>query len=65
VAKIFGISGSQVEVCMNDTAMPGFSGGTFGSRITQIAGSAVLLAAEAVREKVIHVAAREGCMNGL
>ncbi len=59
VAKIFDISGSQVEVFMNDTSVPGFSTGTFGSRVTQIAGSAVLLAAEAVREKVIHVAARE------
>jgi aerobic carbon-monoxide dehydrogenase large subunit len=59
VAKIFDIAGSQVEVCMNDTSVPGFSGGTFGSRVTQIAGSAVLLAAEAVREKAIHVAARE------
>ncbi len=39
--------------------MPGFSIGTFGSRVTQIAGSAVLLAAEAVREKAIHVAARD------
>ena len=59
VARVFGIPGSQVEVCMNDTSVPGFSGGTFGSRVTQIAGSAVLLAAEAVREKAMHVAARE------
>ena len=59
VAQVFGIPGSKVEVCMNDTSVPGFSGGTFGSRITQIAGSAVLLAAEAVREKAMHVAARE------
>ncbi|HWZ20840.1 MAG TPA: xanthine dehydrogenase family protein molybdopterin-binding subunit [Ktedonobacteraceae bacterium] len=59
VAQVFGLAGSQVEVCMNDTSVPGFSGGTFGSRVTQIAGSAVLLASEAVREKAIQVAARE------
>ncbi len=58
VAQVFGIAGSQVEVCMNDADLPGFSSGTFGSRVTQIAGSAVLLAAEAVREKAIRVAAR-------
>ena len=58
VAKIFDMPGSRVEVCMNDTDLPGFSSGTFGSRVTQIAGSAVLLAAEAVREKVLQVAAR-------
>ena len=59
VAKIFDMPGSRVEVCMNDTDLPGFSGGTFGSRVTQIAGSVVLLAAEAVREKALQVAARE------
>jgi len=58
VAKIFDMPGSRVNVCMNDTDLPGFSGGTFGSRVTQIAGSAVLLAAEAVREKALQVAAR-------
>jgi aerobic carbon-monoxide dehydrogenase large subunit len=58
VAKIFDMPGSRVEVCMNDTDLPGFSSGTFGSRVTQIAGSAVLLAAEAVREKALQVVAR-------
>ncbi|MGZ3624448.1 MAG: xanthine dehydrogenase family protein molybdopterin-binding subunit [Ktedonobacteraceae bacterium] len=58
-AQVFGVQGSQVEVCMNNTSAPGFSGGTFGSRITQIAGSTVLIAAEAVREKAIHVAAQK------
>ncbi len=58
VAKIFDMPGSRVEVCMNDTDLPGFSSGTFGSRVTQIAGSAVLLAAEALREKALQVAAR-------
>jgi aerobic carbon-monoxide dehydrogenase large subunit len=57
-AKIFDMPGSQVEVHMNDTELPGFSNGTFGSRVMQVAGSAVLLAAEAVREKALQVAAR-------
>jgi carbon-monoxide dehydrogenase large subunit len=57
-AQIFGLPGSQVEVRMNDTALPGFSIGTFGSRVMQVAGSAVLLAAEAVREKALQIAAR-------
>jgi carbon-monoxide dehydrogenase large subunit len=47
----------QIEVRMNDTALPVFSGGTVGSRITQTSGSAVLLAAEAVREQALHLAA--------
>ena len=42
---------------MNDTALPAYSIGTFGSRITQVGGSAVSLAAEAVREKALQVAA--------
>src|SRR6266849_3986328 len=57
-ATIFGLPGSQVEVRMNDTTLPGYSIGTFGSRIMQVAGSAVRLAAEAVREKALQVAAR-------
>jgi aerobic carbon-monoxide dehydrogenase large subunit len=57
-ARIFGLPGSQVEVRMNDSGLPGFSIGTFGSRVTQVAGSAVLLAARAVREKALQVAAR-------
>src|SRR2546423_15336326 len=43
---------------MSDPSLPGYSIGTFGSRITQTAGSVVLLAAEAVRDKALHVAAR-------
>ncbi len=57
-ATIFGLPGAQVEVRMNDTDLPGFSTGTFGSRVMQVAGSAVLLAAEAVRDKALQVAAR-------
>ncbi|HZU66341.1 MAG TPA: xanthine dehydrogenase family protein molybdopterin-binding subunit [Ktedonobacteraceae bacterium] len=56
-ASVFGLPGSKVEVQMNDSSLPGFSIGTFGSRVTQVAGSAVQLAAEAVREKAMRVAA--------
>ena len=58
VAKVFDMPDSLVEVCMNDADLAGFSTGTFGSRVTQIAGSAVLFAAEAVRDKALQVAAR-------
>ncbi len=57
-AQTFHLPGSKIEVRMNDTALPAFGIGTFGSRTTQTAGSAVLLAAEAVREKALQVAAR-------
>jgi carbon-monoxide dehydrogenase large subunit len=49
---------SRVEVRMNDTTLPGFSMGTYGSRTIQVAGSAVLLAAGAVRAKALQVAAQ-------
>ncbi|HEX9135218.1 MAG TPA: xanthine dehydrogenase family protein molybdopterin-binding subunit, partial [Ktedonobacteraceae bacterium] len=57
-ASILDVPGAQVEVHMNDTDLPGFSIGTFGSRVMQVAGSAVLLAAGSVREKALQVAAR-------
>ncbi len=49
---------TKVEIRMNDSDLPGYSVGTFGSRVTQVAGSAVLLAAEAVREKALQLAAQ-------
>jgi carbon-monoxide dehydrogenase large subunit len=52
------VPASQVEVRMNDTDLPAFGIGTFGSRTAQTAGPAVLLAAEAVREKALQVAAQ-------
>lgn len=57
-AQTFDLPGSQVEVRMNDTALPAFGIGTFGSRTIQIAGTAILLAAQVVRERALHVAAR-------
>lgn len=47
----------QIQVQMNDSALPSFGLGTIGSRVTQVGGSAVLLASEAVREKALQVAA--------
>ena len=57
-ATTFKLPASKIEVRMNDTALPAYGFGTFGSRTLQIAGSAVLLAAEAAREKALQVAAR-------
>lgn len=51
------VPADQIEVQMNDSALPAFSIGTFGSRVTQVGGSAILLAAEAVRAKALQVAA--------
>ncbi len=56
-ANALNLPASKVEVRMNDSTLPGFSIGTYGSRITQVAGSAVLLAAQAVREKALQLAA--------
>jgi aerobic carbon-monoxide dehydrogenase large subunit len=58
VASAFHLPATQVEVQMNDTVLPAFGIGTFGSRTTQISGSAVALAAAAVREKALQVAAQ-------
>src|SRR6266567_4706353 len=57
-ATTLNLPASKVEVCMNDTALPGYSIGTYGSRVTQVAGSTVLLAAEAVKEKALQLAAQ-------
>ncbi|GAC1467142.1 MAG: molybdopterin-dependent oxidoreductase [Ktedonobacteraceae bacterium] len=57
-AQVFDLPGSQVEVRMSDTALPAYSIGTFGSRTTQIGGTAVLLAAQAVRAKALQAAAQ-------
>ncbi len=58
VATTFHLPPSKIEVRMNDSALPAYGIGTFGSRTIQVSGSAVLLAAEAVREKALQVAAR-------
>jgi aerobic carbon-monoxide dehydrogenase large subunit len=57
-AITFHLPVSKIAVQMNDTALPAFGFGTFGSRTMQVAGTAVLLASEAVREKALKVAAQ-------
>jgi len=57
-ATVFHLSGSIVEVRMNDTELPAYGIGTFASRTLQTAGSAVLLAAQAAREKALRVASQ-------
>ncbi len=56
VASALNVPATTVEVSMNDSDLPGYSIGTYSSRITQIAGSAILLAAEAVKEKALYLA---------
>lgn len=58
VAATLNMPASKVEVSMNDTSLPGYSIGTYGSRVTQVAGSAVLLATEAVKTKALRLAAQ-------
>lgn len=57
-ANVFHIPVSRVRVQLNDASLPSYSVGTFGSRITQVGASALLLATEAVRDKVLRVAAQ-------
>ena len=56
-AEQFGISTDSVSVLAGDTAIIPYGQGGFASRQTVTAGSAVHLAAGAVREKVLSVAA--------
>ncbi len=57
VAEALDMSATNVEVRMNNSDLPAYSIGTYGSRITQVAGTAILLATEAVKEKALHLAA--------
>ncbi|MBV9257965.1 MAG: molybdopterin-dependent oxidoreductase, partial [Ktedonobacteraceae bacterium] len=56
VSTALNVSAANVEVQMNDSDLPAYSIGTYGSRITQVAGSAILLATEAVKEKTLQLA---------
>lgn len=66
-AEVFEVPGSQVEVLLNDASLPGYSTGTNASRITQISGSAIHLAAQKVRTKAFQVASQvlEASMDDL
>ncbi|HET8911330.1 MAG TPA: xanthine dehydrogenase family protein molybdopterin-binding subunit [Ktedonobacteraceae bacterium] len=57
VASALNLPTEQVEVQMNNSDLPAFSIGTFGSRITQVAGSAIQLATKAVKAKALRLAA--------
>ena len=56
-AMSFNLPAAQVEVRMNDSSLPAYGIGTYGSRTIQVAGSVVLLAAEAVKAKALQLAA--------
>ena len=56
-ADTLGVRYDDVEVRLGDTASGGFGFGAFASRQAVIGGGAVLLATEAVREKVLRIAA--------
>ena len=55
-AAVMNMSAEQIEVRMNNSDLPGYSIGTYSSRIAQMAGSAVHLATEAVKEKALQLA---------
>ena len=55
---VFGLPVERVEVEMNSADLPVYSIGTFGSRVTQVGASVMLLAAEAAREQAMRAAAR-------
>jgi carbon-monoxide dehydrogenase large subunit len=57
-ATILQVPATQVEVRMNDSSLPAYGIGTYGSRTIQIAGSAVHLAAAAVKTKTLQLAAQ-------
>ncbi len=57
VAGQFGLKTEDVTVRMGDTNLPAYGVGTFGSRNTALAGSAVLITSQKLREKIIAAAA--------
>lgn len=57
VADALGVDVGDVHVVTGDTAAFGWGTGTFASRAAVVAGSAAHLAAQAVREKALQVAA--------
>ncbi len=56
VSTALNVPAASVEVQMNNSDLPGYSIGTYSSRITQIAGTAALLATEALKEKTFLLA---------
>jgi carbon-monoxide dehydrogenase large subunit len=59
VAAELGVSAEQVRVLVGDTAIGPPGTGTYASRSAVLGGGAAILAARAVREKALAIAARE------
>ena len=57
-ADVLGLDPAGVSVVNGDTALQPFGGGSWASRSTVVAGSAVHAAAGAVRDRAVEVAAR-------
>jgi CO/xanthine dehydrogenase Mo-binding subunit len=57
VAAILGTTISRVEIVQSDTARTGFDTGAFASTGTFVAGKAVALTAEALRDRILEFAA--------
>jgi carbon-monoxide dehydrogenase large subunit len=57
VGDLLGVEADTIEVLTGDTALVAQGGGTYGSRTAAIGGSAALLAARAVRDKAMRIAA--------
>src|SRR3984893_3219315 len=57
VGNLLGIEPDSIEVLTGDSDLVAQGGGTYGSRTAAIGGSAALLAARAVREKAMRIAA--------
>lgn len=57
-ADVLGVSPADVRVLHGDTDLINYGMGTMGSRSLTVGGSAVLLAARALREKMAQIAAR-------
>ena len=57
-AGVLGVAPESIAVLHGDTAVVPAGVGTFGSRSLTIGGSAVLTAAERLREKIVAIAAR-------
>jgi carbon-monoxide dehydrogenase large subunit len=58
-ADALGMPFEAVEVSHGDTDLVAIGMGAFGSRATSVGGSAVMQAAEVVRERIMHLAAEE------
>jgi carbon-monoxide dehydrogenase large subunit len=57
VGELLGIDPASIDVLTGDSDLIPQGGGTFGSRTTALGGSAALLAARAVRDKALRIAA--------